>query len=174
LITAKFNIAQGSELGPIVLTINSSMDLLGNKYRLPYDVPVSFSSATGIQMLNLASTLNSYNSGALNTTSCAGALSAVAKNDLQKQTQDVSYNLSVFPNPLSSATTISFSLPQQEKVSLKIFEMTGRLVQSFPEAEFIAGIHQIKWNPTKPKNGIYILKMRAGNYLETKKLVVVK
>src|SRR5262245_9962730 len=57
LIAAKFNIAQGSELSPVIPAINAAMNLIGD-HRLPYDNPVSFSSSTGIQMLALANTLN--------------------------------------------------------------------------------------------------------------------
>ena len=82
--------------------------------------------------------------------------------------------LAVFPNPTTSSTSISFSLPQSETVSLKIFDMNGRLINAVAEKVFAAGEHQLKWDATNVRAGIYILKMQAGNYAETKKVIVVR
>ena len=120
LLTAKLNVAQGSELSPIISTINAAMSLLGDK-RIPFDVPVPFSSATGIQMLSLAATLSSYNSGAMNVTACTGSsLREEAENFYQNTSGEIS--LTVFPNPVSALAVISFSLPQSQNVSIKIFD----------------------------------------------------
>ena len=82
--------------------------------------------------------------------------------------------MNIVPNPVVSSTTISFSLDKTENVSIKIFDMNGRLIQSFPEREFVAGAHQLKWDVTNFRAGIYVLKMQAGNYRETRKLIVAK
>src|SRR5262249_34367765 len=138
------------------------------------DNPVPFSSPTGIQMLNLASTLNSYNSGGLNTTTCSGALPAIAKNDSKKEAQLACYSLSVFPNPSSSSSTISFSLPQQQKVSVTIFDVSGKLVKSFPETDYSGGEHRLTWNAENLSSGSYVLRMETLKSVETRKLVVIK
>ncbi|MEO8086803.1 MAG: T9SS type A sorting domain-containing protein [Bacteroidota bacterium] len=88
-------------------------------------------------------------------------------------------SLKCFPNPFSNSTTISFSLPQSEKVSIKIFDMTGRLVKTFAIGEMQKGVQQIEWNATDEKGnaldaGIYFLKLETENYSETKKLSVVR
>lgn len=173
LITAKFNVAQGSELSPIVLTINSAMNIIGS-HRLPYDNPVLFSSPTGVQMLNLTSTLDSYNSGKLNTTTCTGTPPAIAKIYLQKETHPGFYSLSVFPNPLSSESTISFSLPQQQNVSITIFDANGRLVKSFAEAGFSQGEHKLLWNAEKVSPGTYVLRIETSTSVQSRKLIVIK
>src|SRR5262249_18726899 len=125
LIAVKLNIAQGSELSPIVSTINAAVSLIGT-HRLPYDNPVSFTSGTGIQMLALVSTLDSYNAGAMNTTACSGSFS---RNEVESLSEILSDKMmSVFPNPISNSTNISFSLSQSQKVSLKVFDVNGRLI----------------------------------------------
>ncbi|HYV92902.1 MAG TPA: T9SS type A sorting domain-containing protein [Chitinophagales bacterium] len=87
--------------------------------------------------------------------------------------------ISIFPNPFYNSATISFSLPQSEKVSVKIFDMTGRIVKTLADVEMQEGAQQINWNATDEKGnavdaGIYFLKLDIGNYSETKKLLVVK
>ena len=175
LVATKLNIAQGSQLSPIVLTYNAAMNAIGDK-RLPYNDPVSFSSPTGVQMLALAATLDSYNSGGLNTTPCSGYPSAITKANVMNEVDRTSllYSLSVFPNPSSGNAAISFSLEQTEKVSINVFEMSGRLVKSLSDKVFEKGEHRINWNAENITAGIYFVKMQTAGFSETKKLVVVK
>ena len=175
LITAKFNIAQGSELSPIVLTIHDAMNSYGNKH-LPYDDPVAFLSPTGIQMLNLAATLNSFNAGELNSSACSGSTAPVTKINSIKtmETAERSYSLSVFPNPSRTNTTISFTISQQERVSLGIFDISGRLLKPFEEREFPEGTHKVEWNTTNVGAGIYFVRLQTPTLIKVKQLVVTK
>ncbi|HYV90530.1 MAG TPA: serine hydrolase [Chitinophagales bacterium] len=169
LIAAKLNAAQGSELSVIISTINSAMDIIGSK-RLPYDVPVSFSSSKGIKMLALAATLDSYNSGALNTTACSGS----SERENTDADIPVEYSIACSPNPFSSTTSISFSLPQTENVSLKIFDVNGRLLRTLVAGESTAGAHQVEWSASDVEAGIYFLWMETATHSENRKLIVVK
>jgi CubicO group peptidase (beta-lactamase class C family) len=178
LITAKFNVAQGSEISPIIQTINSSMSLIGD-HRLPYDNPVSFISPTGIQMLGLAATLNSYDSGNLNTTICSGTLPAVTRADVPNENRAAENSLSVFPNPASLQANISFFLAQSEKASIKIFDVSGKMVRYMANNTMEAGMHRISWNTRDEKgnsvsSGTYLIKIDAGSYSETKKIFVMR
>jgi hypothetical protein len=175
LITAKLNIAQGSELAPIVLTYNSAMDLLGNPH-LPYDNPVPFNSPNGIQMLALAATLNAYNLGNLNTNPCLGVPPLVTHANSVNEAEKIvkAYSLSVFPNPTSTNTTISFTLPQKEKVAIRVFDMTGRFVKQLADRIFEEGNNRIEWNTINVQAGTYLLKIETAGISENKKLVVAK
>ncbi|MEO8086804.1 MAG: FlgD immunoglobulin-like domain containing protein [Bacteroidota bacterium] len=92
--------------------------------------------------------------------------------------------VSIFPNPCSTGTTISFSLSLPiaigtEKISIKIFDITGRLVETIADGEMQEGVHQLEWNTKDEKGnlvnaGIYFLKLETINYSETKKLSVVR
>jgi hypothetical protein len=94
--------------------------------------------------------------------------------------------LQITPNPFSSSTTISFTLPQTQKampagrqVSIRVFDVTGILIKVLANSEMQAGTHQLEWN-AKDENGnavsagMYILKMQAGDYTETKKISVIR
>jgi hypothetical protein len=114
------------------------------------------------------------------TSSVVASIGALANQ--QRNNEKIIRNatqLKITPNPLSNTTTISFSLSQLSKVSIGIYDMTGRLVQTLTNTELQQGTHQLTWNAKDEKGnavvaGIYFLKMQAGNYTETKKLVVVK
>lgn len=133
-------------------------------------------------MTSLKNTLNAYNNGKL-TPNCNNGGNMFAKNNYTdiSTTNSISNatTLSIFPKPVSNTTTIYFSLSQSQKVSLKIFDVNGRLVTTLANEEMQAGVHEIKWNANnasgKPvSSGLYLLRIEAGYFKETKKIFLVK
>jgi hypothetical protein len=85
------------------------------------------------------------------------------------------YSLSQnYPNPFNPSTTISFRLPSKSFVSLKVFDIMGREVATIASEELSAGAYTRQWNAAKLSSGIYFYRLQAGNYLETKKLILLK
>jgi len=83
-----------------------------------------------------------------------------------------------YPNPFNLATSISFALPVDSKVSLKLYNIAGQLVNAY-EGAYEAGSHTITWDGTNTKgetvaSGIYFYKLVAGDYTCTKKMVLTK
>ena len=117
------------------------------------------------------------NAVTLSTKQCLVSLSNAVLTDEKIISKTI--QLKIAPNPFSNSTTISFPLTRSEKVSVRIFDMNGRLIKTLVDAQMQAGAHQITWN-AKDENGnavnagIYFLKVQTGDYLETKKLVVEK
>jgi len=81
---------------------------------------------------------------------------------------------SIFPNPFSNSTTISFTLEQTENVSLKIFDVNGRLVKTIADGKFAQGNHKVEWNAANVEAGIYLLRFETASYSENRKLIVTK
>ena len=79
-----------------------------------------------------------------------------------------------YPNPFNPSTTISFSLPSQSFVSLKVFDIVGREVATIVSEEMPAGAYTRQWNAAKMSSGIYFYRLQAGSYTQTKKLVLLK
>jgi hypothetical protein len=91
----------------------------------------------------------------------------------------VTTQLKIAPNPFSNSTTISFSLSQSQKASITIFDINGRSIKTLGNRQMQAGTHQLVWNAKDEKgnavgSGMYLLKLQAGNYTETKKIVAVR
>ena len=80
----------------------------------------------------------------------------------------------IYPNPVSNSTTIEFSLQQKGRVSLNIFDISGRLVTTLTEAIFEKGDNDFVWNIIDLNAGIYFLRMEAEDYSKTERLSVVK
>ncbi|RPI75621.1 MAG: T9SS C-terminal target domain-containing protein [Ignavibacteriales bacterium] len=79
-----------------------------------------------------------------------------------------------FPNPFNPATVIKFNLPQDEFVSLKVFNSLGKEVANLIDEKRSAGIHQINFEAAELSSGIYYYKLSAGNFSETKKMLLIK
>ena len=86
-----------------------------------------------------------------------------------------SFSLSAaYPNPFNPVTTLSFELPIEAIVSLSIYNLQGREVSTLINGNIEAGYHSVVWNADNNSSGIYFVKMVAGEYINTQKLMLVK
>ena len=79
-----------------------------------------------------------------------------------------------YPNPFNPSTRISFEIPSQSFVSLKVFNLAGREVTTLVSEELEAGRHTQTWNASGFTSGVYICKLQAGDFRESKKLIMQK
>jgi len=79
-----------------------------------------------------------------------------------------------YPNPFNPSTMISFDLIESNKVSLNIFDLTGRQVASLINKVMIPGTHQISWNPGQVSSGVYLVKLIVGNTSLNQKITYIK
>jgi hypothetical protein len=79
-----------------------------------------------------------------------------------------------YPNPFNPSTTIKFNLPKSSFASLKIYDLLGREVATLISGELGAGSHEIKWNASNYPSGVYFYKLAAGDYTDTKKMILAK
>lgn len=80
-----------------------------------------------------------------------------------------------YPNPFNPSTTISFSIPKTEFVSLRVYNSAGKEVAVILNRQLNAGRYEENFNATdKITSGVYFYKLDAGNYTETKKFVLIK
>ena len=92
----------------------------------------------------------------------------------------LSYSLEQnYPNPFNPETAIKYSIPQNGKVTVKIFNITGNEIMTLVDKEMLAGSHEVKWNGkdntgTSVTSGVYFVRLSSGNYVETKKMMYLK
>jgi hypothetical protein len=79
-----------------------------------------------------------------------------------------------YPNPFNPSTTISFQLPEQSFISLKVYDAIGTEVETIAEGEYPAGVHEVIFNADKLSSGLYLYRIISGNIELTKKMLVVK
>ncbi len=107
-----------------------------------------------------------------------GAYTSVEPISLHKPT---TYKLeNAYPNPFNPSTTIRFSIAENEKVRLEVYDIRGRLVNSLIDSEQMnAGTYESKWNGhnnlgEKVTSGIYIARITTGSFMHSIKLNLVK
>ena len=79
-----------------------------------------------------------------------------------------------YPNPFNPNTAINFSIPQTAFVSLKIFNSLGEEVETLVAEELNAGNYKYDWNAENLTSGVYFYKLQSGNFVETKKMILLK
>jgi hypothetical protein len=107
----------------------------------------------------------------------------VLKNTSQTELQVLlpdKFNVSQnYPNPFNPATTVEFQLPRNSFVNLKIYDIQGRLVKTLLKEELEAGIHQAVWDGrdelgNAAASGVYLYHLQAGNFVQTRKMLLVR
>jgi len=87
----------------------------------------------------------------------------------------VEYSLSQnYPNPFNPTTTIEFSVPRSSYVTLKVFSFLGEEVATLAGQDFTAGSYRVAWNPKDVASGVYVYRLVAGSFVETKKMLLLR
>ena len=79
-----------------------------------------------------------------------------------------------YPNPFNPATTISYSIPKAGNVSLKIFNVLGQEVRSLINEYQNAGIYKVSFDASSLTSGVYFYSLSTDNFLQVKKMMLVK
>ena len=79
-----------------------------------------------------------------------------------------------FPNPFNPSTTISYRLPTQCQVTLKVFDVLGREVATLVSQVEEPGYKSVNFDASGLSSGMYYYRLQAGNFVETKKLLLMK
>ena len=77
-----------------------------------------------------------------------------------------------YPNPFNPATTISYQLPENNQVSLRVYDILGNLVSTLVDQQMDAGYHSVNWDASQLASGIYIYRIISGSFISTKKMIL--
>jgi uncharacterized delta-60 repeat protein len=78
------------------------------------------------------------------------------------------------PNPFNAETNISFSLAEPDAVRLQVYDLAGRLVETLFDGHQEAGEHVVTWDASAVSSGLYFYRLTAGDYTESKRMMLVK
>ncbi len=79
-----------------------------------------------------------------------------------------------YPNPFNPSTEIRFALAKPTYVTLFVYDMLGRQVGRLADEQMDAGYHSVTWNASGVSSGVYIYRLTAGNFVQTKRMAVMK
>jgi len=79
-----------------------------------------------------------------------------------------------YPNPFNATTIIHYNLPEPSQVTIDIYNILGRRVETLVNRQQQVGYHQAIWNAVGFSSGVYFYKIQAGDYTETRKMLLLK
>lgn len=79
-----------------------------------------------------------------------------------------------YPNPFNPATTLEFGLPDEQNVSVVVYDILGREVAVLADKMYPAGYHKLVWYANQQASGMYFVQLNSGKLIKTKKIVLLK
>jgi probable HAF family extracellular repeat protein len=79
-----------------------------------------------------------------------------------------------YPNPFNPTTKIRYSVPQSSNVMIKVFDILGNEIETLVNEEKPVGTYEITWNAESLPSGIYFYRLSAGEFVETRKMILMK
>jgi photosystem II stability/assembly factor-like uncharacterized protein len=101
-----------------------------------------------------------------------GGVTAIQENTY---TLPDEFNLKpAYPNPFNPSTTLEFDIPRTSYISMKVYDIMGREVETLVNEELNVGSYTVKWDATKYSSGVYFYKLHSENFTEMKKMLLVR
>jgi hypothetical protein len=88
--------------------------------------------------------------------------------------QEVFHLAQNYPNPFNPVTTISYELPKDSDVTLTIYDITGRLIETLVDQKQNGGHYSVQWDAFQYSSGVYIYRIQAGGFSSVKKCILMK
>ncbi len=184
-----FDVVMGDKSGRVWLLHN-----VGNAYSASFSLnPLCISRTTAAYMEKLDArsmrlyfalptqaekTKISYHGIPTTQGSISGAVTIHSSTtDIALSTNDIPDKFELqqnYPNPFNPTTNISISIPSKSFASLKIFDVLGREVATIVSQDLTAGKYTYQWKAESFASGIYFYRLHAGDFSQTRKLVLVK
>lgn len=79
-----------------------------------------------------------------------------------------------YPNPFNPSTQIHFGLSKPAHVRLLVYDVLGRQVAKLVDEQMAAGYHLVTWNASNVSSGIYVYRVTAGDYVQTRRMLLMK
>ena len=79
-----------------------------------------------------------------------------------------------YPNPFNPTTTIQYSVPKSGLVTIKVYDILGREVTTLVNEQKAVGNYNVQFYANRLSSGVYFYRMQAGDFVQTKKLVLLK
>jgi hypothetical protein len=79
-----------------------------------------------------------------------------------------------YPNPFNPGTAISYQLPVDSYVKLRVYDIVGKEITVLVNEKQDAGRYQVEWNAKDYPSGVYFYKLETANFTDTKKMMLIK
>ncbi|MCH8288765.1 MAG: CHRD domain-containing protein [Candidatus Marinimicrobia bacterium] len=175
---AHFHNAATGENGSIVKTIIFDGNFGGGEWAWDDTVePLTSDLVTELLNGNIYVNIHTsaYSGGELRGQVLQGIGSVVIGIEDEQRMMPNSFSLKQnYPNPFNPRTMIEYTLPKSGKVLLTVYNLLGEEVTRLIDKRIAAGVHQVTWDASSVASGIYFYRLKAGDFIRTRKMVVLK
>ena len=163
--------------------VESEKDSTTNMYKVPYHHIEHYMHEAGVELIsgtwNIIATDGKYDVSATNgpfTLTIDGSKLNVNESDLVPESFALYAN---YPNPFNPTTTISYDLPEQAQVTLSIYDLLGKKIKTLVNQSQDAGNKIAMWDGTdefgrQVSAGVYLYRIQAGEFTQTRKMLLLK
>jgi len=152
------------------------------------DGTVDFQTSSGLkkpvgewcfEVTNVTHATYTYDSGANNVTKAceSGWLYGESLGDMTALEQPLPTTFGLeqnHPNPFNPTTMFAFTLPEAGHATLTVYNVTGQKVATLADGNYAPGVHYAEWDATDFASGVYFYRLQAGEFMETRKMVLLK
>jgi hypothetical protein len=154
----------------VFTSIIISASFLYSQSSILYDAGTNIDIGTNADICAATITVNGTYSG--NGTFCNAPVD-VENKDKPEVPKEFSLSQN-FPNPFNPSTIISYQLPVSSKVIIKIYDALGKEVETLVNEEKPAGKYELNFNAINLPSGVYLYKLQAGSFVQTRKMILLK
>lgn len=168
LIAAKLNVANGSPVPADVQSAITNADAAISTATIPMGIKAN--TTLGGYMTSLASLLDQYNNNLL-------TLNCVAMDKTKGDQREIVTKFALFqnfPNPFNPSTQLSWQSPVAGHQTLKVYDVLGNEVATLVDEYKDAGRYETTFDASRLASGIYFYRLRAGTFVETRKMLLVR
>jgi len=79
-----------------------------------------------------------------------------------------------YPNPFNGNSIIKYSIPKSSQVQIKVFDVLGSEIETLLNEEKPVGTYELNWNASNLPSGVYFYRLRAGDFVQTRKMILLK
>ena len=151
-------------------------DIKGSLYNVTGDIELNWEMEGLENDTHLIVEGQAYNMNELSniTVSSLDGITVVV-GDLTSYYAPSEFGLSAaYPNPFNPSTSMDIDLDQSGHVNVMVYNVLGQLVSTLVNGHMDAGYHSIKWNAKNMPSGMYIVKVHAGENVQTQKIMLLK
>ncbi len=134
-----------------------------------------FITNTGTQVTVDAADTTSPNTGVIPVDGISFIISGVTGVEQADNTVPENFNLEQnYPNPFNPTTQINYSIPSTQNVTLKVYDELGKEVATLVNKDQAAGNYSVDFNASNLASGVYFYRIQAGNFIQMKKMILMK
>ena len=155
---------------------NQVWEIKGDLYNVSGDIELTWSISDASQEAHLLVGEEVYDMQEVSSVTVSDLDNIlVVSGDLNTYFAPTEFALSAaYPNPFNPSTTMDLNLSEAGYVSVKIYNVMGQLVSTLIDQDMNAGYHTISWNASDMSSGMYLVRVYAGENVETQKIMLIK